>query len=72
MLSFWTFCAMVALESCSVHSGYAVWSMEGLARRHDWHHERVVVNFGTFGVLDWVHGTDGGVGKGRGRRRVGR
>lgn len=69
ILSFWAFCAMVALESCSVHSGYAIWSMEGLARRHDWHHEKVVVNFGTFKLLDWIHGTDGGVGGDRTRRR---
>lgn len=68
IVSFWVFSTMVALESCSVHSGYAIWGMEGLARRHDWHHERVVVNFGTFKVLDWVHGTDGGVGEGKRRR----
>lgn len=61
IISFWVFSSMVALVSCSVHSGYALWGMEKLARRHDWHHQRVSVNFGTFWVLDCIHGTDGGV-----------
>lgn len=62
IISFWVFSSMVTLVSCSVHSGYALWGMEGLARRHDWHHQRVSVNFGTFWVLDCIHGTDGGIG----------
>lgn len=67
IISFWIFSSMVALVSCSVHSGYALWGMEQLARRHDWHHQRVSVNFGTFWLLDCIHGTDGGTGA-RGNR----
>lgn len=60
IISFWVFCSMVALVSCSVHSGYAFWGIGELAKRHDWHHQRVSVNFGTFWLLDCIHGTDGG------------
>lgn len=60
IISLWVFSSMVALVSCSVHSGYAFWGIGELAKRHDWHHQRVSVNFGTFSLLDCIHGTDGG------------
>lgn len=69
IISFWVFSSMVALVSCSVHSGYALWGIGELAKRHDWHHQRVSVNFGTFWVLDCIHGTDGGIRPGTRIRR---
>ncbi|RPA93153.1 C-4 methylsterol oxidase [Choiromyces venosus 120613-1] len=62
-VSFCIFSGMVALETCIVHSGYAMPGMKKLTRRHDWHHERGGVSFGTFWLLDWMHGTDGGTGR---------
>lgn len=41
-----------------MHSGYDFFA--GLARKHDSHHEKFMVNFGTVGLLDWVHSTAGG------------
>lgn len=44
------------------HSGYALpWAPWPLP--HDWHHYRVVEQFGTFGVLDRWLGTDGRFGE---------
>ncbi|RDB29244.1 Fatty acid hydroxylase domain-containing protein 2 [Hypsizygus marmoreus] len=57
MVTFWVFLTLELLETTTVHSGYDFFA--GSARRHDSHHEKFVVNFGTVGILDWVHGTDG-------------
>lgn len=62
IVSFWVFLAVELLETTTVHSGYDF--LSGIARKHDSHHERFVINFGTIGLLDWLHGTDG-----RGRKR---
>jgi len=51
----WAFLGAMLLETCTVHSGYDF--LAGAARMHDAHHERFNLNFGAFGVLDWVHGT---------------
>jgi sterol desaturase/sphingolipid hydroxylase (fatty acid hydroxylase superfamily) len=56
-LTAWAFAAFELLETSTVHSGYDFFS--GAARKHDRHHERFNVNFGTLGFLDWLHGTDG-------------
>ncbi|EJT97459.1 sterol desaturase [Dacryopinax primogenitus] len=60
ILVWWTFLALELVETATVHSGYEFWV--GVARFHDYHHEMFVKNFGVMGLLDWVHGTDGGRG----------
>jgi sterol desaturase/sphingolipid hydroxylase (fatty acid hydroxylase superfamily) len=55
ILTNWAFLAMELLETATVHSGYDF--LAGSAKMHDLHHEKFVVNFGSLGVLDWVHGT---------------
>ena len=57
VLTAWAFLALMLLETSTVHSGFDFFG--GLAELHDEHHRRFTVNFGGFGVLDWVHGTDG-------------
>jgi sterol desaturase/sphingolipid hydroxylase (fatty acid hydroxylase superfamily) len=56
VLSFWVFLAVELLETATVHSGYDF--LSGIAKRHDAHHEKFIVNFGSIGFLDWAHGTD--------------
>jgi sterol desaturase/sphingolipid hydroxylase (fatty acid hydroxylase superfamily) len=57
ILTFWTFVAIVLSEAATVHSGYDFY--EGMAKRHDEHHEKFRVNYGgALAVLDWLHGTD--------------
>ncbi len=51
------FLAVELLETTTVHSGYDF--LSGVARKHDAHHEKFMIYFGTIGLLDWVHGTDG-------------
>lgn len=57
IVTFWAFLATVLLETTTVHSGYNFF--HGLAKKHDFHHEKFTVYFGEVGLLDWVHGTDG-------------
>ncbi|KAK4187354.1 fatty acid hydroxylase superfamily-domain-containing protein [Podospora australis] len=57
ILTMWTFLIMTLLDTVLVHSGYDFFA--GAARKHDAHHEKFTVNFGVFGFMDWVHGTDG-------------
>ncbi|KXT14279.1 hypothetical protein AC579_1275 [Pseudocercospora musae] len=49
---FWT---LGTLETVLAHSGYDVFAF--FSRKHDVHHEKRNVNFGTLGVLDWWHRT---------------
>lgn len=49
---FWT---AATLETVVAHSGYDVFGV--LSKKHDLHHEKSRVNFGTLGFLDWIHGT---------------
>ncbi|KAF7170381.1 hypothetical protein CNMCM6106_005110 [Aspergillus hiratsukae] len=61
MLSYMVFFFGTVFYVVLDHTGYL---FLGNARAHDLHHERVNCNFGTIGLLDWVHGTtpkDGGV-----------
>lgn len=58
VVSFWVFLAVELLETSTVHSGYDF--LGGIAKKHDAHHEKFVINFGSIGLLDWIHGTDGG------------
>jgi sterol desaturase/sphingolipid hydroxylase (fatty acid hydroxylase superfamily) len=57
IVSFWVFLAVELLETTTVHSGYDF--LSGFAKKHDAHHEKFLINFGTIGLLDWIHGTDG-------------
>jgi len=57
--AWWLFLAFELVETTSVHSGYDFWF--GWARMHDLHHETFRVNFGTVGLLDYVHGTLGSI-----------
>ncbi|GLB36364.1 putative sterol desaturase family protein [Lyophyllum shimeji] len=59
IVTFWVFLAVELAETTTVHSGYDFFA--GSAMKHDAHHEKFMVNFGTVGLLDWVHGTDGNV-----------
>jgi sterol desaturase/sphingolipid hydroxylase (fatty acid hydroxylase superfamily) len=56
ILTNWAFLAFELLETATVHSGYDF--LAGSAKKHDLHHEKFLVNFGSLGVLDWVHGTE--------------
>ena len=66
VLTMWAFLGAMLLETSTVHSGYDF--LGGAARMHDAHHERFNLNFGAFGVLDWVHGTGE---KARGKKATG-
>jgi sterol desaturase/sphingolipid hydroxylase (fatty acid hydroxylase superfamily) len=57
IVTFWVFLTLELLETTTVHSGYDF--LAGSARMHDLHHEKFVVCFGTVGLLDWLHKTDG-------------
>ncbi|KAH0590476.1 hypothetical protein H2248_000625 [Termitomyces sp. 'cryptogamus'] len=58
IVTFWIFLALELVETATVHSGYDFFARS--AKRHDLHHEKFLVNFGTIGLLDWVHGTSKG------------
>jgi hypothetical protein len=53
----WVFLGVELIETSTVHSGYGFFG--GLAKKHDFHHEKFTVCFGVLGLLDWIHGTDG-------------
>ncbi|PMD32741.1 putative C-4 methylsterol oxidase [Hyaloscypha variabilis F] len=55
ILTNWAFLAFELTETATVHSGYDF--LRGSAKMHDLHHEKFLVNFGSLGFLDWVHGT---------------
>ncbi|KAF9489701.1 hypothetical protein BDN71DRAFT_1455739, partial [Pleurotus eryngii] len=46
----------VLFETATVHSGYDFFGRA--ARKHDLHHEKFMIYFGTIGLLDWWHETD--------------
>lgn len=56
ILTFWAFLGYELFGTATVHSGYDF--LRGQARMHDLHHEKFNLNYGSIGVLDWVHGTD--------------
>ncbi|KAL2802710.1 fatty acid hydroxylase superfamily-domain-containing protein [Aspergillus granulosus] len=56
ILTFWLFLGYELANTATVHSGYDF--LGGKARMHDAHHERFNLNYGSIGLLDWVHGTD--------------
>ncbi len=56
IVTFWVFMSFVLFETATVHSGYDFFG--GAARKHDLHHEKSMIYFGTIGLLDWWHETD--------------
>ncbi|EYE91312.1 sterol desaturase family protein [Aspergillus ruber CBS 135680] len=56
IFTFWAFLGYELFGTATVHSGYDF--LGGQARMHDLHHEKFNLNYGSMGVLDWVHGTD--------------
>jgi methylsterol monooxygenase len=78
MVSYGVFFFAVVFYVVLDHTGYEFWWLPN-ASAHDLHHERGNCNFGTVGLMDWVHGTgvDGvsvrrgavGIGMGKGKRK---
>lgn len=56
IITFWIFLAYELFDTATVHSGYDFF--HNMARMHDLHHEKFNLNYGTIGLLDWLHGTD--------------
>lgn len=56
ILTFWAFLWFELVETSTVHSGYDFF--HSAAKAHDLHHEKFMINFGSIGLLDWLHGTD--------------
>ncbi|KDR77646.1 hypothetical protein GALMADRAFT_224919 [Galerina marginata CBS 339.88] len=55
IVTFWAGLAFDLMQTSTFHSGFDFFA--GNARFHDAHHEKFVVNFGSVGLLDWLHGT---------------
>lgn len=58
VVTFWAVIAFELVQTSTFHSGFDFFA--GNARYHDAHHEKFVVNFGSVGLLDWLHGTQDG------------
>lgn len=56
VMTFWIWLAWELFNTATVHSGYDFFMNK--AKMHDLHHEKFNLNYGTNGLLDWVHGTD--------------
>lgn len=56
IVTFWVFLAYELVNTATVHNGYDFFCHK--ARAHDLHHEKFNLNYGSLGLLDWVHGTD--------------
>ncbi|KAJ5426201.1 hypothetical protein N7465_001271 [Penicillium sp. CMV-2018d] len=56
IVTFWVFLAYELVNTATVHSGYDFFCHK--ARAHDLHHEKFNLNYGSLGLLDWVHGTN--------------
>jgi sterol desaturase/sphingolipid hydroxylase (fatty acid hydroxylase superfamily) len=56
ILTFWAYMAYELVNTATVHSGYDFFHNK--AKMHDLHHELFNLNYGSIGLLDWVHGTD--------------
>ncbi|KZS98241.1 sterol desaturase [Sistotremastrum niveocremeum HHB9708] len=54
VITWWIFLAGELVETTAVHSGF---DFMGWARMHDLHHELFRGNYGTVGLMDWIHGT---------------
>ncbi|EGO55256.1 hypothetical protein NEUTE1DRAFT_102694 [Neurospora tetrasperma FGSC 2508] len=61
ILTFWTYLAIMLVETATVHSGYdfKLFGVLEMARDHDAHHELFNVELGAIpGLMDKLHGTD--------------
>lgn len=56
VLTFWVFLSYELFMTATVHSGYDFF--DNKAKMHDLHHEKFNLNYGSIGLLDWVHGTN--------------
>ncbi|KAK4906040.1 hypothetical protein LTR66_017755 [Elasticomyces elasticus] len=56
VLTFWIFLSFELFNTVTVHSGYDFFHNK--AKMHDLHHEKFNLNYGSVGLLDWVHGTN--------------
>ena len=56
-LSVMAFVVFELWEAAADHSGYDFLKLPP-AELHDLHHEKFRVNYGTIGLMDWIHGTD--------------
>ncbi|BDD59181.1 hypothetical protein MPDQ_001971 [Monascus purpureus] len=56
ILTFWAYLAYELFNTATVHSGYDFFG--GKAKMHDLHHEKFNLNYGSIGLLDWLHGTN--------------
>lgn len=56
VLTFWIFLAWELFNTATVHSGYDFF--DNKAKMHDLHHEKFNLNFGSIGLLDFLHGTN--------------
>lgn len=56
ILSYWVFLASQLVDTATVHSGYDFFGR--FAEMHDRHHELSTINYGVFGLCDWLHGTN--------------
>ncbi|KAK2749433.1 hypothetical protein FQN57_006367 [Myotisia sp. PD_48] len=52
-----TFGAACVFDASIAHCGYSLFRMPSV-HEHDVHHEKSNVNFGVWGVIDWLHGTN--------------
>lgn len=58
IVTFWLFMAMGVAQATMAHCGYDMFSVGGWSPKvHDLHHQLFNVNYGLFGLLDWLHGT---------------
>ncbi|KAJ3281807.1 hypothetical protein HK104_011262 [Borealophlyctis nickersoniae] len=58
LVTLWIWISFTLMETLMVHSGYDF--PGGIAKFHDFHHEKFTTCYGVTGFLDWVHGTDTG------------
>ncbi|KAJ5155323.1 hypothetical protein N7492_008126 [Penicillium capsulatum] len=56
VLTFWVFLGYELFMTATVHSGYDFFNNK--AKMHDLHHEKFNLNYGSIGLLDWIHGTN--------------
>ncbi|CAK7245647.1 MAG: hypothetical protein STHCBS139747_007231 [Sporothrix thermara] len=56
ILTYWLFMTVMLVGTATVHSGYDFF--DGAAKMHDLHHEKFNLNYGSVGLMDWLHGTN--------------
>jgi len=58
ILVVWYWLCVAMMSTIYVHSGYEFpYSPYDTSKFHDLHHSKFIYNYGTIGILDWVHGT---------------